>query len=117
MNSMSPAKQEKLEALRRRFLSRVPVMVRDVVDACVRLLGGSPDPEGLASALRGAHTLAGTAGTFGLPDVSEAARALEALLRTAQGGGSALEEAAAVSVIVELNRLGRATERATGAPF
>lgn len=112
MEALSPSKQEKLAALRRSFVGRLPGMVSDVRNACTALLGGTPDPESMTLAVRGAHTLAGTAGTYGLAEVSAVARSLENLLRPVQAGSGALDETAACSVIDHLARLRAAAERA-----
>jgi chemotaxis protein histidine kinase CheA len=65
----------------------------------------------MTRAVRGAHTLAGTAGTYGLAGVSAVARSLENLLRPVQAAGAGLDEAAASAVIDHLARLKSAAER------
>lgn len=76
---LSAVQREKLEALRRRFADRLPGMVLELEEACRA-------PEKLEEAIRRAHTLAGTAGTFGLTELGRLARALEILLR--EGGAA-----------------------------
>lgn len=49
---------------------------------------GALDAEGWAAAERTAHQLAGSAGTFGYPAVSDLARSLERLLRGAAASGA-----------------------------
>jgi HPt (histidine-containing phosphotransfer) domain-containing protein len=61
---------------------RVTLATRlDALDALASALaGGQADAAGLKELRRALHTIAGSAKTFGLPAVSEAARAGEALL-------------------------------------
>lgn len=112
MNTLSVSKQEKLRALRRSFVGRLPAMVGDVEATCILLLGGAPDPETMTQALRGAHALAGIAGTYGLAEVSAVARSLENLLRPAREGPAALDEEAAFSAVGHLRRLRWAADQA-----
>lgn len=83
---LSATHQEKLEALRRRLAERLPGIVSDIEASCRELLALPADPDRRERAVRGSHTLAGTAGTYGYLALGQAAKALELLLR---GGGSA----------------------------
>jgi chemotaxis protein histidine kinase CheA len=85
---LSATHQEKLEALRRRLAERLPGIVADIESACREFLALPADPERRERAVRGSHTLAGTAGTYGYLTLGQAAKALELLLR---GGGAAAE--------------------------
>lgn len=79
---MSPDARAQLQALREAFLQELPARL-----AALRAAWGEPE-EARAAALRfQAHRLAGAAGTFGLPEVSVAARELEDLLKSAEPGG------------------------------
>jgi HPt (histidine-containing phosphotransfer) domain-containing protein len=81
MSTLSAAKQEKLDALRRSLAARLPGIVADLETACRGFLAFPSDAEKHERAVRGSHTLAGTAGTFGYHEMGRAARALEFLLR------------------------------------
>lgn len=75
MTPLSPSRAEKLKKLRDHFLGQLPGILEELEAACRE--GALPE------AHRRAHTLAGTAGTFGFDDVGRAARALELLLQDA----------------------------------
>jgi len=84
-------RSEKLQALRLNFISQLPGMMEQLV---VDATGGgeaSPDPQALARAQRQAHTLAGTAGTFGLMEIYRDARELEELFVSSLQAGRAPE--------------------------
>jgi HPt (histidine-containing phosphotransfer) domain-containing protein len=74
------SRAEKLRRIRERFLGELGSMVAALAEAC--RAGAASDAR-----LR-AHTLAGTAGTFGLAGVSAEARALEDLLADPAALGS-----------------------------
>jgi len=78
---LDAAMREKLEALRRRLAERLPGMVAELEDVVRRCLESPADPGRREPAVRGSHTLAGTAGTYGFLDLGRAARGLELLLR------------------------------------
>lgn len=78
MNALDVIRQEKLDALRRRLVERLPSLVADLEAACRDALLDEARRE---PALRGSHTLAGTAGTYGFRDLGRAAAALEDLFR------------------------------------
>lgn len=84
MSTLLGTKQEKLDALRRALAERLPRIVAELESACREHLALPSDAEKKERAVRGAHTLAGTAGTFGYLELGRSARALEILL-----GGSA----------------------------
>lgn len=69
---MPTSHHEKLEQLRKRFLDELPSRINDLESALT-----SSDRN---DALRCAHTLAGTAGTFGLLELGKAAERLESCL-------------------------------------
>jgi len=81
----SSSKEEKLRALRDRFAADLPALLEDLDRACRAAESGAASDVHVAH--RHAHTLAGTAGTFGLAALSAEARALEAVLRAAQDAG------------------------------
>jgi hypothetical protein len=88
--------REGLERLRRDYLDHLPGKVATIAADWSRCRSGEPGAfERLALEV---HHLAGTGATFGRPDVSEAAGALEAAL--ADGHAAALARGAEVSALV-----------------
>src|SRR5688572_24977883 len=73
-----------LDELSLKYAGRLEEKVRELTAAVERARAGSP--EGLAEAFKLAHTLHGTAGSYGFRPVSMAARGLEVLLRPARDG-------------------------------
>ena len=96
MTPISPSRAEKLRKLREDFVLQLGGLFDSLSDAC---RNGPPD-----LALRRAHTLAGTAGTFGLGDVSAEARALELLLQDSPASPRAPELLGRLQAAVDLAR-------------
>ncbi|HEX7897474.1 MAG TPA: Hpt domain-containing protein [Planctomycetota bacterium] len=91
MNTLCATKQEKLDALRRRLAERLPGIVAELEAACREQLAAPADAVKLELAVRGSHTLAGTAGTYGYLELGQAARALELLLRAGTAAAGDVE--------------------------
>jgi diguanylate cyclase (GGDEF)-like protein len=90
------ADQSRLAAIMARGRENVTRRV-SALDACAGdLVKGSLDEDARIAVAREAHALAGTAGTFGLPEVSELARELEDLLRAWPGDVPAQERGGAL---------------------
>lgn len=68
---------DRLAALRERFLVRAQAELQSLEEQASRLDTHKPDQESLADIARRLHQLAGSAGTFGLPALGDAARILE----------------------------------------
>lgn len=83
MNAFDDAKREKLEALRRRLLERLPGMLADIDTACRDTLAAPGDAARRERAVLASHSMAGTAGTYGFPEIGEVSRDLEKALRGA----------------------------------
>lgn len=73
---MNPAFDETLARVRARYLSRLPAYLRELKE----LLEGPDSDEERAAALRLAHRLKGSSGSYGLHGLSHALSALEAAL-------------------------------------
>ncbi|MFO1413326.1 MAG: Hpt domain-containing protein [Burkholderiales bacterium] len=86
-DALSPADAAALDALRRRFVDRLPQRWRDIEQAA--------DADARVTAL---HRLAGAAGAFGLAELGHAARVAHDLAE--RGGGPPLDAA-----LAELRRL------------
>lgn len=82
-----------LKKQRQLYASVLPGKISSL-HAALQQLGDTGAPEALASALQQAHKLVGSGGTFGFPEVSEAATIIEKLLTeiTADAGPQALSQ-------------------------
>ena len=76
--------QDRLEALRRRYLERLTVLA-DQAGSLARELGRGEDPTPHRELRRLLHSLAGTAPTYGFPEVARAAGEAMALVDGAGG--------------------------------
>ncbi|MGI9217357.1 MAG: response regulator [Hydrogenophaga sp.] len=100
-----------LADLRRRFTDQLAPRLGAVRQQLLALLAGDAEVN-LESLHREVHGLTGGAGTFGLPEVSDAARALETLLAALVRGDATLEPERAQAMVQALAAL----ERAVAAP-
>lgn len=93
------------EDLRRYFAHRLPARVSEIETArdAARDAGWGNEP--LRTFHRLAHSLAGTAATFGFPEVSAVSRQLESLLQSALDGGSPPETAEVEGLLSRLRDL------------
>ena len=74
--------KKRLEALHKRFAGTLPERIRQLEECCAAYLENKADLEAMETAVRAAHTLAGSAASFGFKDVGSAAKTLEAALKT-----------------------------------
>jgi chemotaxis protein histidine kinase CheA len=105
MGTTPATRQEKLRVLKISFARQVPEIMARIVKGCASALDNPSDPAGLADALRQAHILAGTAGTFGWMGVSVRARDLETLLQSSHEAGRFPESASLSLLVAELGRV------------
>jgi HPt (histidine-containing phosphotransfer) domain-containing protein len=89
----SPTERERggFEALRRRFLAGVPDRVATLKQATREARRRWPSRDGIERLQQHAHRLVGASEIFGVPRVSEAARALEDLARQLLEGGPGIQ--------------------------
>ena len=80
------SEEEVRSDLRDYFAGRLPARLAELEDALAEVRSSGWAPEPLAKLHRLAHSLAGAGGTFGWPEVSEAARELEKFLKSQLGG-------------------------------
>lgn len=73
---------EKLKALRRKFLDRARNDIRELSAYAEQTRSGTLSAEGLIRCYQSLHRLAGSAGTFGLPELGQEARSLEKKLKS-----------------------------------
>lgn len=71
---------EELRQLQRDYIKKLPGRVTQLVEAWTRNLAQSKE-ETLQDIYRQAHTIAGTSGVLGIDEVSQAARAIEQLIK------------------------------------
>lgn len=105
------------EDLRRYFAYRLPARVSEVEAArdAARDAGWRGEPQRTFHRL--AHSLAGTGATFGFPEVSEASRQLEGLLKSSLDSGAPPDAAAIEPLLSRLRDLAeRPLEPAAEAP-
>ena len=69
--------QERFAALQRDWRGQLPQKVQEARDRLAACAAAPADEDALAELHRLLHTLAGSAGSFGLPDVGQAARHVE----------------------------------------
>ena len=113
----APPERNVAEDLRRYFAYRLPARISEVEAArdAARDAGWRGEP--LRTFHRLAHSLAGAGATFGFPEVSEASRRLESLLKGALDAGSPPEAAEITDLLTRLRDLAeRPLEPAAGAP-
>lgn len=73
---------EKLKALRSKFLERARDDIRELSVYAEQTRNGTLSAEGLIRCYQSLHRLAGSAGTFGLPELGQHARSLEKKLKS-----------------------------------
>ena len=102
--------KQQLAALAAAFAGQLPGRI-DEIAAQVDLLSAGGDVVEAVEGVRSlAHKLAGAGATFGLPPVSEAARALENLCQTARDGQRNADEAFKDEVETAFEELKRVVE-------
>lgn len=99
--------QAKLQALRASYHAQLPARVAEI-ETVWQTLQGQPQASGLKELHRKVHSMAGSAGTFGMPDLGKAARHVEERLKAvleAQARFCGDDEHAISSGIAKLRRL------------
>lgn len=75
-----------LQELQEYFAGRLPDRLREIDEAWARVQGSAWSPEPLRELHRLVHSLSGAGTTFGFPEVTRTARALERFLKSALDG-------------------------------
>jgi class 3 adenylate cyclase/DNA-binding response OmpR family regulator len=83
-----------LKDLRQGFLDKLPEKIQQLSGLVDRAMEQPRDHERIGALLNAVHKLHGTAGTYGLHEVSEVAGAWEQELQTAREAGAGLDDAA-----------------------
>ncbi|SNS33758.1 Hpt domain-containing protein [Noviherbaspirillum humi] len=76
-----------LKALELEFSDRLPAILHDIAASLDTLRAAPADAEALETAYRQLHSLAGSAGTFGMPDLGLEAKELERMVTAARAAG------------------------------
>lgn len=100
--------QKRLEELHKRFGGTLPERVSHLEECCAAFLKNKSDAEAMEIAVRAAHTLAGSAASFGFKDVSSAAKNIETTLKSIEAamGDQDEEPDLKISACIEsLNRV------------
>jgi HPt (histidine-containing phosphotransfer) domain-containing protein len=92
MARLTESQRAGFEALRRRYLAGVPRRIATVKRAAGEVQRRWPSHDGLEALRQLAHRLVGASEIFGVPRVSDAARALEDLTGRLLEGGSGVQE-------------------------
>jgi chemotaxis protein histidine kinase CheA len=107
--------QAQLAELRRVYARQLPDKVKGLEAACEALLGAAWDEAACAAAYRSAHSMAGSGGTYGFPELGETARALEGVFKASLEARTAPDEAARARARELVRRLRELAESAARA--
>jgi HPt (histidine-containing phosphotransfer) domain-containing protein len=80
--SQPDALQAQLLELKKAYARQLPDKVAKVEEACRAFLGSPWEELSASNTYRLAHSLAGSSGTYGYPEICAAARAAESILKT-----------------------------------
>lgn len=95
---------EELRQLQRDYIKKLPGRVTQLVEAWTRNLA-QPKEETLQDIYRQAHTIAGTSGVLGIDEVSQAARAIEQVIKERESNDSlSAEEISAAQHSIDILR-------------
>jgi len=81
MSDPAEALQVQLAKLRKKFGLALPGKTSAIGAAVASLVAGPWNEQACADAHRQAHSLAGSSGTYGFPEIGDVARTVEALLK------------------------------------
>ncbi len=107
MSATDPAFLAFLERQRAEYRASLPGRLADIELLWRQVLSGDASAQALATLERQAHSLAGSAATFGFAGLGDAARALELALNPLVGAAHALTPAAQADVSRALEALQR----------
>lgn len=114
MEGRRAALEGMLVQMRGEYAAKLPERLAQIETLWRRLAGGDTASGG--ELVRAAHSIAGAAATFGLPEVGSAARELELALRDSQAGDDVFREACASRVTESVARLLEVSRAAISAP-
>lgn len=83
-----PTVNERLEGLKRRYATNLPLKVAKAAESVDAVLGASVDSAACETAHRQVHSLIGSSGTYGFHELSRVARLAEAILRDSLESGA-----------------------------
>ena len=95
---------EELRQLQRDYIKKLPARVTQLVEAWTSNLA-QPKEKTLQDIYRQAHTIAGTSGVLGLDEISQAARAIEQVIKERESNDSlSAEEISAAQHSIDILR-------------
>lgn len=100
-----PAK-DALQALRRKYAAGLPAKVAKAAESVRSFLSAPGDSDRCEVAHRSLHSLTGSSGTYGFPEMSRIAHSAEILLRRSLESGVPLSEEEALTLVDVIDRLG-----------
>jgi HPt (histidine-containing phosphotransfer) domain-containing protein len=103
--SQQDALQAQLLELKRAYARQLPDKVAKVEEACRAFLAAPREELVASNAYRLAHSLAGSSGTYGYPELCAAARSAEALLKESLESRSPLSPGRRDELAAHLSRL------------
>ncbi len=109
-----PSIKDKLDNLRKAYAAQLPDKISRIEKDWVALQGDPYNPEGTMALLRSAHTLNGSAASFGFKEVSSAARELESKLKTVVEKGCLASDLLEVPVALYVGKMRSACSGASG---
>ncbi|MBF0590297.1 MAG: diguanylate cyclase [Magnetococcales bacterium] len=104
--------QEKLEAARHSYAAKLPAKLDEIDAQWHALADDAWDEERFGLLHRMVHTICGSAGTFGLPEVSQTARTAEIRLKAVLAGGTGLDKESVTAIGKDLAALRGVCEEA-----
>lgn len=104
---------ERLEAARRKYVGQLAEKIDRIFVGWEKILAKPTDTEEMGDLHRQVHTMAGSAGTFGLQEVGQAAREVEILLKGVVQGEYPLERENVERIALRLATLKSLADRVT----
>ncbi|MBU1191494.1 MAG: diguanylate cyclase [Gammaproteobacteria bacterium] len=108
--------QQQLQALRGSFAAQLPERIADIEQGWKVLLSATPPEADLYELYRKLHSLAGSAGTFGMPELGQQARRVELRLKAKLDAPQDWSEPEQAEIETGIGRLRRLVEENTVLP-
>ncbi|MBI3856757.1 MAG: Hpt domain-containing protein [Planctomycetes bacterium] len=108
------AVQAQLARLREKYGRALPEKISGLEAVCAPVLAGPWEEQASSTAYRQVHSLAGSSGTYGFPDISSVARAAEVLFREcleSRAPLAAAQKSQAESLMLKLREMAAAAAR------
>jgi chemotaxis protein histidine kinase CheA len=102
----TPSANDALLALRRKYAAGLPAKVAKVTESVRSLLSSPRHPDRCEVAHRSLHSLTGSTGTYGFPEMSRLACSAEIMLRRSLESGVPLSEEESRTLMDQIVHLG-----------